>query len=196
MTRLSTLFVAVALAGILLPRPAYAQQPRWGFELRADAGISTQDAARDTHENGFGFGAAIQYRVLPHLALYGGWDWTRYQALEAIAGPDVDLEETGYVAGARFEHPIGSSRTRGWARIGALYKHFELEDADGTLLDDSGHGLGWEAGAGVTVPLGDSWSLLPGVRYRSVSRDVEVGAVGTEVELQAVAFELAVRRLF
>lgn len=194
MKRLTTLFAAAALTAVVTPNPVHAQS-RWGFELRADAGISTQDDARDTHQNGIGFGAAVQYRVLPHVAVYGGWDWTHYQALEAIAGPDVDLEETGYALGARFEHPFGTSRTLGWARAGALYKHFELEDADGDLIDDSGHGLGWELGAGVTVPLGD-WSLMPGVRYRTVTRDVRVDALGTEIALQAVAFEVAFRRSF
>jgi opacity protein-like surface antigen len=189
-----TLTVAVA-AATLVTADADAQE-RWGVDVHATGGVATQDDVRDDSETGFGFGANLQVRVLPHVFLYGGWDWTRYQALDAIAGPDVDLEETGYALGARLERPIGTSSTAWWLRTGALYNHFELEDADGEIIDDTGHGLGWEAGAGVAVAFGSGWSFVPGIRYRSVSRDVEIGDAETEVELQAVTLEIGLRRIF
>lgn len=192
---LITTLTAATAAAAFAATPADAQD-RWGIDVHATGGIATQDDIRDDHENGFGFGATVQYRVLPHAYLYGGWDWTRYQALDAIAGPDVDLEETGYALGARFEHPIGTSTTAWWVRAGALYNHFELEDESGDLLDDSGHGLGWEGGAGFAFSVGDGWSVTPGVRYRSVSRDVEIDGLETEIELQAVALEIGLRRRF
>ena len=93
MTRiLPTLMAAVAATAFTTA--AAAAQERWGFDVHATAGIATQDDARDDSESGFGFGANLHLRVLPHLFLYGGWDWTPYPALEAIVGPDVDLEET------------------------------------------------------------------------------------------------------
>jgi len=186
---------ALAAVAALDPAPASAQD-RWGFDIHATAGIATQDDARDTSENGFGFGATLYIGLQEHLYAYGGWDWTRYQALEEIAGPDVDLEETGYALGLRFEHPFGDSDIRWWARGGALIHHFEFENADGDIIEDTGHGLGWEGGAGVTVPLGSAWSLTPGVRYRSATREAELLNTTTDVELQAVTFELGIRRSF
>lgn len=185
----------LAAVAALDPEPASAED-RWGFDLRAAAGVATQDDARDTSENGFGFGATFYLRLQEHLYAYGGWDWMRYQALGEIAGPDVDLEETGYHLGLRFEHPFGDSDIRWWVRGGALIHHFEFENADGDIFEDTGHGLGWEGGAGVTVPLGRAWSLTPGVRYRSVNREAELLNVTTDVELQAVTFELGIRRRF
>lgn len=186
---------ALAALAALDAAPASAQD-RWGFEFRGAAGIATQDDARDTSENGFGFGASLYLGLQEHLYAYGGWDWMRYQALEEIAGPDVDLEETGYHLGLRFEHPFGDSGIRWWARGGALIHHFEFENDAGDITEDTGHGLGWEGGAGVTVPLGDAWSLTPGVRYRSVTREAELLNVTRDVELQAVTFELGIRRRF
>lgn len=195
MKRLLLTLTTAALATASAATAARAQD-RWGLDVHATGGIATQDDIRDDHGNGFGFGATVQYRILPDVSLYGGWDWTGYQALEAIAGPDVDLEETGYALGARFEHPIGASATSWWIRTGALFNHFELEDDSGTLLDDTGRGLGWEAGAGLALSVGSGWSVTPGIRYRSVSRDVEIGSSTTEIPLQAVALEIGVRRLF
>lgn len=186
---------ALAAFAALDAAPASAQD-RWGFDLRAAGGIATQDDARDTSESGFGFGATVYLGLQEHLYAYGGWDWMRYQALEEIAGPDVDLEETGYHFGLRFEHPFGDSDVRWWARGGALIHHFEFENDDGDIIEDTGHGLGWEGAAGLTVPLGSTWSLTPGVRYRSVTREAELLNLTTDVELQAVTFELGFRRSF
>jgi len=186
---------AVAAAAVLDPAAASAQE-RWGFDIHATGGIATQDDARDTSENGFGLGATLHLRLQPHLFAYGGWDWMRYQAIEEIAGPDVDLEETGYALGLRFEHPFGDSDVRWWARGGALIHHFEFENDAGEILDDTGHGLGWEGGAGVTLPLGSTWSLTPGIRYRSVTREAELLNVTRDVELQAVTLEIGIRRSF
>lgn len=186
---------ALATVAVLDADPASAQD-RWAFDIHATAGVATQDDTRDTSETGFGLGVTFQVPLQQHLFAYGGWDWTRYSALEEIAGPDVDLEETGYALGLRFEHPFGDSDVRWWARGGALIHHFEFENDAGEILDDTGHGLGWEGGAGVAVPLGSAWSLTPGVRYRSVTREAELLNTTIDVELQAVTFELGIRRSF
>lgn len=180
----------LSLTTLIQVDPLSAQGP-WGFEFHANGGISTQDDARDTHENGFGFGATVQYRFLPHLAAYTGWDYSHFSALPAIAGPDMDLEETGYVMGLRFEHPFREGgRTSGWLRGGATYNHLELEDVSGDIVADSGHGWGWDFGAGIALPLGNRWNVTPGIRYRSISRDLEQGEVATTVELQHVSLEV------
>lgn len=194
MTRINIAIATLSLAALIQATPA-AAQGRWGIELRANGAVATQDELRDTHQNGFGFEAAVQYRFLPHLGAYVGWDWHRFSALDAIAGPDMDLEETGYAFGLRFEHPFREGTpTAGWVRVGGSYDHLELENADGDLVDDSGHGLGWEAAAGVAVELNGRWSLTPGIRYRALSRDIELDGVTTPVELQYVAFEVGLRR--
>lgn len=196
---LSTLTIAaatVALSAFPAAGQAVPDDARFGFDLHATGGIATQDDARDSSEAGFGFGATLHLRLMPHLFVYGGWDWMGYQAIEEIAGPDVDLEETGYAAGLRWEHPLGASGITYWVRGGALIHHFELEDDAGDLLDDTGHGVGWEAAAGMGFSLGSGWSLTPGVRYRSVTREAEIDATAIDIELQAVTFELGFRRFF
>lgn len=195
MNRVALTLSVLALCTAAAPDRLPAQE-RWGVEFRATGGVAAQEAGPDANEPVFGFGAAVEVRVMPHLALYGGWDWSHTRALEAVAGPDVDLEETGYSLGARFEHPLGGGSTRGWLRAGALYDHFEVEDADGDLIDDSGHGLGWELGAGVALGVADRWSLLPGVRFRSLGRTVDFGDGPVDLDVRAVTLEVGIRRSF
>jgi opacity protein-like surface antigen len=196
MKRMAISIAALSLATLVQAAPAVAQN-RWGVELRGMGAISTQDAAQDTHENGAGAEANVQYRFLPHLAVYGGWSYTQFPALESLGGPDMDLEETGYLFGLRFEHPLREgSRLNGWVRTGATITHLELDDPEEGIVDDTGHGLGWEVGAGLALPFGGNWSVTPGVRYHALSRDLEIDGTTTEVDLKYVAFEVGISRRF
>jgi opacity protein-like surface antigen len=190
MTRLIMALTTLAVAATLAATPAHAQG-RWELEVRGQSAVSTQDASRDRHEYGWGFEGIVSYRFLPHLALYAGWDWTHFAAIDAIAGPNMELEETGYVLGLRFEHPFrAEGRTAYWLRAGATYNHLELENADGELVADSGHGLGWEAAAGLALPIHRGWSVKPGLRYRAISRDLDVSGRTTTVDLEHISLEV------
>jgi hypothetical protein len=196
MTRIIIAITALSMAALSQASPASAQD-RWGFELSGHGAVASQDAARDSHKNGFGFDGTVQYRFLPHLAAYAGWGLSHFRARDAIAGPKMDMEETGYVLGLRFEHPLrDGGRTAFWVRAGGMYGHLELENADGDVVADSGHGLGWEAAAGLALPLAPRWSLTPGIRYRFLSRDLEINSRTVPVELQATAFEIGILRRF
>lgn len=173
-------------------------QSRLGFEIRGGLGSPNGELDATDLERGFGFEGSVSYRLLPHLATYLGWDWWRFPADDAFAGPGVDLEETGYAFGLRFEHPFAGEEGNGpawWIRAGGTADHFELEDGDGELISDSGHGLGWEVGGGLSLPVG-SWRFTPGVRLRSLRRDIEVDTRQLEVELHTLAFEVGFARGF
>jgi opacity protein-like surface antigen len=191
-----TIMAVTALATLALAAPVDAQD-RWGLEFRMSGAVATQDVDRATHQKGVGFEGTVRYRFLPHLSAYVGWDWTYFPAHESFAGPDADLEETGYAGGLRFEHPLrAGARTAYWVRIGATYNHLELEDADGELVANTAHGLGWEAGVGLALQVSERWSLTPGFRYRSLSRDLELATATMPVELQYVEFGLGMARTF
>jgi len=80
--------------------------------------------------------------------------------------------------------------TAGWLRAGGLYDHAEIENTAGDIVADSGHEFGWEAGAGLSVPIGERLALAPGVRYRTFSANVDVGEGTTSVDLTYVAVEV------
>jgi hypothetical protein len=61
---------------------------------------------------------------------------------------------------------------------------------------DTGHGPGWQLGAGIVAPLGAKWSLTPGVRYRSLSRDLDVGDVSTDLDLTYLTLHVGLARSF
>ena len=106
---------------------------------------------------------------------------------QSFAGTDASFEETGYTFGLQFIHPIGESDVSFLVRAGGTYNHIEVENKDGEIIIDSGHGLGWQAEAGLKIHMSENFSLLPSVRYRSLSRDIEINNTNTSVDLNYVS---------
>jgi len=158
-------------------------QDKWSLEFRPGVNYATQDIADADLGLGFGTELTIAYRFMPHLAAYAGWSYNNFAVDQSFAGPDASFEETGYTFGLQFIHPIGESSLCYLVRAGGTYNHIEIENNDGDIIIDSGHGLGWQAEAGLVIPLSEKFSLLPSLRYRSLNRDIEIENVSTSVDL-------------
>ncbi len=158
-------------------------QDKWSLELRPGVNYATQDIADANLELGFGTELTIAYRFMPHLAAYAGWSYNNFAVDQSFAGTDASFEETGYTFGFQLIHPIGESTLSYLVRVGGTYNHIEIENNDGDIIIDSGHGLGWQAEAGLVIPLNERFSLLPSVRYRSLNRDIKIENVSTSVDL-------------
>lgn len=189
-----TVFVSLVLG--VAGTPALAAQGRVGVEVRGGLAVPTTDLGAVDLSAGFGFEGTLAYRVLEHLAVYGGWDWHHFTPDDAAAMEETDIEETGYAFGLRFQHPLGGAGGP-WiqARAGGTVNHIEVETG-GETTADSGHGLGWEAGLGLLFPLGDRWKLGPGARYRSLTRELTSDGVTGDVDLRYFALEVVVSRIF
>lgn len=188
--------VAFATAMALLAGAGTAgAQSRWSVEVTGGAAFPTQKLGDADLGTGVGLELIGRYRIMPHLAIYAGWDYHHFQFDRPVAGSDMDVEDTGYAFGLRFEHPL-ASRTAYWVRIGGTANHLELENGDGDIVFDSGHGIGWEAGGGVTMPVGRRLTLTPGVRYRTLSRDLEIGGVRAPADLRYVTIGMGIAYQF
>jgi len=175
---------------------ALQSQPRWGFEIRPGLSFATDELGEATLETGFGFEALIDFRVLPHASVYGGWGWNRFPADAALTGSEVDVEETGYLFGLQFKHPVGNQNIAYFLRGGGIYNHLELENQDGKITHDSGHGWGWQASAGLDIPFGSNWHLKPGVKYQSLSRDFVIENETRPVDLKYITLSLGLAKGF
>lgn len=189
-------FAALLSLSLLLIVNTATAQSRVGVQFSIDGSSATQDLGNADLGAGFGFEANLTYRFLPHLSAYGGWGWQRFSAEESFAGAEADFEETGYRFGLQFMHPLGSTPIDYFIRAGGIYNHIEIENSDGDITADSDHGLGWQAGAGVAVPIGAKWRLMPGLRYQSLSRDIEIGATTTDADLTYLGLEVGFHRTF
>lgn len=186
-----TMLVLLSLSGF-----AQESEKRFGFEFSSGLSIATQKIDGVRLEPGFGFEGTFHYRFMPHLGVYAGWGWNRFGADNSFAGNNVCFEETGYVLGLNFKHPIGNSKLAYYARAGALYNHIETESADGDILNDSKHGLGVQLAGGIDINLGKNWSLTPGLKFNSLSRDTEYEATTKKLDYQYISARIGITKKF
>ena len=183
-----TITSAAALALLLAVSPVRAQD-RWTIEVRAGANVNPDQFAATDLKTGVGFEGAFGVRILPALFVYGGWAWQQHRAKTELFGTKADVGDNGYAFGLRYVVPM-STRARPWVRAGGLYNHAEIEGSDGSLLADSQHTLGWEAGGGLEISLNEAWSLTPGVRYRRLEPKVRRGGFESSNRLSDVTFDV------
>ena len=182
---------------VLLSLSSFAQESekRFGFELSSGMSVATKKLGGSTVNPGLGFEGIFHYRVLAHTGIYLGWGWNKFGADESFLGNDRDFEETGYVFGVQFKHPLGERKTSYYLRAGGLYNHIEIENG-GDVTYNSGHGLGWQLAGGVAVNLGNNWSLTPGVKFNSLSRDVENEGVNVPLDLNYLQLRIGLLKKF
>lgn len=183
---------------VLFSLSSFAQESekRFGFEFNTGASMATKKINDASPQIGFGFEGTLHYRFMPHLGVYAGWGWNRFGADDSFAGADVCFEETGYVFGLNFMHPIASSKMAYYVRAGALYNHVETENADGDIMNDTGHGLGFQVAGGLDINLGKNWSLTPGLKFNSLSRDTELERVSYTIDYQYISARIGIVKRF
>jgi hypothetical protein len=172
--------------------------------VRGGLGFPTGDfptrglVAQEAVESGAGFALRGTYRVIPALGVYAGFERYSFGVdEEEAAGPDLNFVDSGFSAGAQLSLPLGMiTGVSPWVRGGAIFHIFdyELEEDAGANPDTSSdRTLGFEAGAGVDIPLGLILSFTPGVTYRSYEPQFEGLTNGERLSYLAVEMGLRVR---
>lgn len=193
MKYISTLFLSLFIFAAVQLTHA---QNNFSLELRTGADFATQELGNTDLNTGFGFDGILSYRFMPHTAVFGGWGWHRFGSDDSFAGTDVDFEETGYTFGLEYLHPLGNTQLNYYLRGGGIYNHIEVESSDGDITADSDHGLGWQIEGGLAFELGNRWMLKPGIRYRSLSRDIDIGNTTTDVDLTVFNLSVGISKTF
>jgi opacity protein-like surface antigen len=183
---------------MLLSWSGFAQkgEKRFGLEFSGGASWATSQLGGADLSQGFGFEGILHYRFMPHLGMYAGWGWNQFEAETSFAGKNAQFEETGYVFGLQFKHPIGNSPVSWYVRGAGLYNHIEMENTAGDIINDTGHGFGWQAAAGIDLNLGANWSLTPGLKFNSLTRDTDFEEVSRQLKLNYVSARLGILKKF
>lgn len=190
------LIICTIVALMSLNCVAQEKAKRFGFELSGGASFATAKLADADLKTGFGFEGIFHYRFMPHTGIYGGWGWNRFGADNLFAGTDVCFEETGYIFGLQFKHPVGKSDLSYYVRGGGLYNHIETENAGGDIINDTKHGLGFQLAGGIDLNLGKNWSLTPGIKFNSLSRETEFEGTSKQMDLNYLSLRVGILKKF
>ncbi|HMB97285.1 MAG TPA: outer membrane beta-barrel protein [Balneolaceae bacterium] len=175
---------------------AQDQGGRFSFEFSTGASFATQELSGTNLNTGLGFEGIFHYRIYKHTGAYAGWGWKKFSSGESFAGNNMDFEETGYLFGLQFKHPLGFSNLSYYLRAGGLYNHIEVENTNGDIIDDTGHGLGWQLAGGVELPIGGKWNLTGGLKFNSLSRELDTEEISRNLDLNSLSLQAGVVRNF
>lgn len=168
-------------------------QNKWSVEFRPDINFPTEDFGDSKIKTGYGFEFTGAYHFTEHLSTYIGWSYNTF----IIEDSNFDLEETGYTLGLQFVYPFGKSKSLSYLlRAGATYNHLELENNYGDTIADSGHGFGYQIEVGLNYYLGIDFDLRPTIRYRALSRDVNIESASQNIDLNYLSFGLGIAKSF
>ncbi len=183
---------------MLLTSSIFAQnsEKKFGVELNGGVSIATKELNNTNLNVGGGFELLLHYRFMPHLGAYAGWGWNKFSAEKSFAGNDIHFEETGYIFGLQFMHPIGNTPFSYYVRGGGLYNHIETENSKNDIINDTGHGFGFQLGGGINYYLGNNWNLKGGVKFNSLSRDTDFKGVSKTLDYQYISLRVGVVRQF
>jgi opacity protein-like surface antigen len=189
---------AVLTMILLLGLSSFAQEneKRFGIELNGGTSFATKKIENADLNIGYGFEGMLHYRFMPYTGIYAGWGWNKFGADESFAGKDVSFEETGYIVGLQFKYPVNNSPFSVFLRGAGLYNHVEIENADGDILKDSGHGFGWQAAAGLDINLGKGWSLAPGVKFNYLPADADYEGVNRKLDMNYFNARVGIIKMF
>lgn len=190
------LLTAAILAMLTLNSVAQEQEKRFGFELSGGASFATRDLGGANLKTGLGFEGIFHYRFMPHTGVYAGWGWNKFSSTNTFAGNNMDFDETGYVFGLQFKHPIANSPVSYFVRGGGLYNHIELENEDNDIMNDTGHGFGWQAAGGIDLPIGRNWNITPSVKFNALSRDINIEGTTTQLDLNYISVRIGILKKF
>jgi len=191
--KLSILLVLTFTATSLFAQP---EESKYSFEFNVGPSLATQSLGNTDLNMGLGFEGSFTYRFMPHLGVYAGWGWNKFASDDQFEGIEADFEETGYVFGLEFKHPFETSDISWLLKAGGLYNHLEIENPDGDIVWDTGHGLGFQFAAGIEVPVGEKWSLTPTVKFHSLSREIDINGNNRDLDLRYLGLRVGLVRSF
>lgn len=176
------------VTAILLVSFSVKSQEKWSVEFRPGLNFPTVDLGNIDAKIGFGFEITGAYKVMPHLSVYAGWGWNEFKGEDNLLGEDITFQESGYTFGFQIVRPIGTSVFSYVGSAGGIYNHIELENKYDEMNTTTGYGWGWQVALGVDYEFASNLSLRPTLRYRSLSRDLEIANVSTEIKLNYISF--------
>ncbi|SRX72960.1 outer membrane beta-barrel protein [Aequorivita antarctica] len=177
----------LAIAILLVSFTLQAQE-KWSVEFRPGLNFPTSDVGNIDAEIGYGFELTGAYKLMPHFSVYAGWGLNQFKGSDSNFNEDFTFEETGGTFGFEIIRQIGTSAFSYLGSAGAIYNHIKLDNNAGDISVDTGYGFGWQVAAGVNYEFAPNLSLKPMLRYRSLSTDVEIENVSTDIKLNYISF--------
>lgn len=188
-------FLVLALAGLtaaagVSPTQADAQASRISVELRGSLNKPMGDFGDEAGLDANGeasLGGDIFFNLNRNISLYGGYAREMYGC--ESCSDDEGLHSSGFEGGVK----LLANREEGilpWLRAGIVAHDLTADLGPAEVTSDTG--IGFQAAAGVDIPLGEVLSFVPALRYQTFDAEFDVAdedLIVAETTVQQVALD-------
>lgn len=190
--------IIASLAGItlLFCSVELEAQDKWSLTIKPAVNVPAKEIQGTELATGYGIDGSLSYGITDFLALNAGWGWNKFSADNSFAGNDMDFEATGYTLGIQFNYPTTPSKITYSVGVGGIYNHIEIENSNGDIVADSGHDLGAQVEAGISIKAGNHFALVPFARYRALSNEFNMDQTTQAFKLQYFSAGLGLSWIF
>lgn len=144
---------------MLIPGAVAAQQVEMELRAGTAVGTYTETGAGLELVPGPSFGAVLEVWPRETLAAYLGFTRSSFGCEEGFCEPEtVALTSQGLVLGGRWSSGLP------WLRAGLVVQALTVDATE--HRERYGAGAGFEVGAGIDWPVGERFSIRPGVTFR------------------------------
>ncbi len=185
-------YIFLLSISFLLISFSLSAQEKWSLDFRPGLSFPTNDMANIDSKIGYGMEFTAAYKIMPHLAIYGGWGWNEFKGENNDSGENLIFQEAGYTFGFQIVRNIGTSPFSYFGSAGATYSHLKMENNAIGKTKDSGYGFGWQLALGIDYEFVSNLSLRPTLRYRSLKRNVDIDNLSEEWKLKYISFGIGV----
>jgi hypothetical protein len=200
MTLRTALAAILLTAGSLSAQDQEGEPPRQRFEveLRGELALplgELEDLV--TQELGAGLGVAGRYWPLPYAAVYGGWDWFRFD--EVVGQEEIKVYDSGFRGGVHLQRELGTSRVEPFVYGGVTSGRGRVVRREAETTERIRYRRSWggEVGGGIVLPVRSRLSVVPEARYRTREAKAETeGSSVPELNIEYLGFNLGVRLEF
>ena len=171
-------------------------QDQYSFELRAGTIMPTEKLGNADLDFGWCIEGVVDLRMTSFFGPYLGWGWNRFSGEETLNKASVQFGETGFLFGLGFHLPIGESLSGYYIRLGGVYNFVKTKSEAPVFTEVFGDGLGWQAGFGLNIFMGNNWQVRPGIKYKALSRDIMTKPLNQQVDLNYFSMGLGIAKIF
>jgi hypothetical protein len=163
-------FVTLFIISLAIAEMA-AGQSRWGMDFRPSLNLPTGFFMGTKLDPGFGFDANVMYNFIGNASVYGGWGWALFPQNRTNSDA-LRVQRMGSSFGLKITQPLNKYNLEGYVMGGAVHQHVSLEKTS-QIRYRSGQQWGWQLEAGLSLPLDYGIALQPGLKYSSLSGNIE-----------------------
>ena len=192
----AALAATLLMAGNLSAQDLESEEARQRFEVEFRGELARplgelQDLVSD--ELGVGLGVAARYWPLPHAALYGGWDWFRFD--EVVGQEEVRVTDPGFRGGVHLQAELGTSGVEPFLYAGVTSGRGKVVRRTAASTERIGYRRSWgqEVGGGIVLPVRSWLSVVPEGRYRTrEARSSAATSSVPELDIEYIGFNLGI----